>query len=161
MYSYVSKTINFQRPSWMKDYHVDCGLVNSIIGSNYGQDDDLHQMGGFKGVFVEKGFDSFTIYVVYPALHYSVADANNAGRDKMGNPQNYRDDPEFMKTGVLIKNFNTGPGITFANSGSSGRALSPGLANMGLSTYPTVSWKMTAIPFGYNIAGNPNSLVFL
>ena len=160
IYSYVSKTINFQRPSWMKDYHIDCSLINSIIGNSYGQDDDVHNLGEFKGVFVEKGYDSFTIFVVYPGLHYSVVDNIFEGNPKMTSPENYREDPEFMKTGVLLSKFNSGPGVTTGTTlQGNTESFSPGLGQMGLSTYPTISWKMTAIPFGYNIAGNPNSLV--
>ena len=161
-FSFVSKTIYFTRPDWMKDYHVDCSLVNCIIPSKLGLQHKLSDTGSFYGVFIEKGETSFTIYVCYPAAprltfrqesggHYTLGDH---WRRMLENPEDYRDSAALMRTGVLVKDLNLGPGIS--SEVPSGGSISPGLSTMGICTYPTVSWKMTAVPMAYPVFGNIN-----
>lgn len=161
-FSFVSKTINFTRPDWMKDYHVDCSLVNCLVPSKLGLANKLADTGSFYGVFVEKGETSFTIYVCYPAaprLTFPQPEGGeyvNVGWKKiLENPENFRDSTALMRTGVLVNGLNLGQGIS--TEIPSFGAVSPGTATMGICTYPTVSWKMTAIPMDYTVFGNINS----
>jgi len=60
-FNYVRKKIKFSRPSNLLDYHVDVSLVNCIPMSFPGS----IRNGAYTGIFVEKGYDYFTIYIAY------------------------------------------------------------------------------------------------
>jgi hypothetical protein len=64
IFYYVSKRIKFQRPTWLADYKIDVNYVNCLPKSAQGNDE---YNGTYFGHWVEKGDDSFTIYVAFYA----------------------------------------------------------------------------------------------
>lgn len=64
IFHYVSKRINFNRPTWLLDYKVDVNFVHCLPRSSSG---NSQFPSNYFGHWVEKGNDSFTIYVAFYA----------------------------------------------------------------------------------------------
>jgi hypothetical protein len=159
-FMYVSKKIKFIRPASLADYEVDVGLLNCIPetfrGSAWPQ-----MAGSYHGIWVEKGYDEFTIYVS------CVADTNNyhvKGVPKYPAPEvvggvtiSQRGGERFSGFAVLVGDLlysNTTPIATGEGKGYVGNP------RIGKCTYPTITWSMTGIPMAdaaYHY-GNLNSL---
>jgi hypothetical protein len=60
-FNYVSKKIKFNRPTWLADYKIDVDLVNCLPETHRGR----VGAAAYTGIWVEKGFDEFTIYVAF------------------------------------------------------------------------------------------------
>lgn len=130
---YISKKIKFVRPQWMIDYHVDVELVNSILRTERGLSPEL---AAYTGVWVEKGYNEFTIYVGFN------------GRSFWDNgpvvplPNEDRESARFSNFLVMVRDILTSE----TTSESTGNAGFTGNVRLGICTYPTVKWKFVAIP---------------
>ena len=145
-FHYISKKILFNRPSWLTDYRVDVELINSLAqntGGIWGKGSPHHDYPAtYFGHWVEKGFDSFTIYVAF------VADDNN-NTSLAGYPApsvkgvSERSGGRFSGFIVPTSDFltaNTDP-IGVDNGGGY-----EGNPRVGKCTYPTVMWNMIGVP---------------
>jgi hypothetical protein len=163
-FNFVSKKIQFVRPSWLADYKVHVDFLNCLPS--------IGAFGNYKGVWVEKGFDSFTIYVAWPRV---LDEANDSTR------RNYPGGSYIADT----IDTNPGKGSDFINITVSNRTLNKysafvvpvqdilqtdalvpissfgyvGNPRVGLCTYPTVTWSLEGIPMADKnfLYGNLNS----
>ena len=160
---YVSKKIKFIRPASLADYEVDVELLNCIPETYRGKPNWPTLAGHYGGVWVEKGYDEFTIYVS------CVADSNNnrgssgqvpafpAPRKVGGVWVSERGGERFSAFAVMVGDIlysNTAPIESIYPGGYVGNP------RIGACTYPTVTWSMTGIPMSeaqYHY-GNLNSL---
>lgn len=170
-FHYVSKKVKFNRPAWMADYIVDTDLINCLAQNNVGHVSTFNAPGSYFGCWVEKGFDEFTIYVAFcsddnnnigssprfPAPHsltYTTSGKKKKTTSTLTLSQ--RDGERFSGFVVPVSDIlysNTDPISTEAGRGYVGNP------RIGKCTYPTVMWKMTAIPQADNnyLYGNLNS----
>lgn len=173
IFHFVSKRINFRRPSWLVDYKVDVDFVNCLPRSSVG---NTQFPANYFGHWVEKSDDSFTIYVAF----YAPMTENSFSRYDMPHPgpyfaTNYREvkkkkSNNLKKKKTLVPNGTTEviqrDGARFSSFLVPVQAiLYPGtddpigenpentrefgyLGNprAGLCTYPTVMWSVTALP---------------
>ena len=162
-FMYVSKKIKFIRPASLADYEVDVELLNCIPETYRGKPNWPTLAGHYGGVWVEKGYDEFTIYVS------CVADSNNnrgssgqvpafpAPRKVGGVWVSERGGERFSAFAVMVGDIlysNTAPIESIYPGGYVGNP------RIGACTYPTVTWSMTGIPMSeaqYHY-GNLNSL---
>ena len=180
-FHYVSKRIKFNRPDWLGDYIIDVGLVNSLAQNNVGHTGNGGmEQGSYFGCWVEKGFDEFTIYVAFNAPGNSTYRASTLARFPAPHSDRYTTSGKKKKTtrtlsltqrgGERFSGFvvpvsdilysNTDP---VSNLGGRGYVGNP---RIGKCTYPTVSWKMTAVPrddseFFYGNLNNTNPTITL
>ena len=172
-FHYISKKIKFNRPDWLADYIVDTSLVNSLAQNSTGHAATFNSNASYFGCWVEKGFDEFTIYVAfcaddnnnygtselprYPAPH-SLVYTSGGKKKKTTSTLNVsqRDGDRFSGFVVPVSDIlysNTEPITSDPGRGYVGNP------RIGKCTYPTVMWKMTAIPQGDSafLYGNLNS----
>lgn len=179
-FHYVSKRIKFNRPDWLGDYIVDVGLVNSLAQNNVGTWQNGPTQGSYFGCWVEKGFDEFTIYVAFNAPGNTTYGSSTLPRFPAPHSDRYTTSGKKKKTtrtlnltergGERFSGFvvpvsdilysNTDP---ISNAGGRGYVGNP---RIGKCTYPTVSWKMTAVPrddseFFYGNLNNTNPTITL
>ena len=154
----------------MIDYKIDVELLNSVPQSSAGSKLQT-DMGTYFGTFVEKGFDEFTIYVVFSADDNSEGSINNpmfpaphsftitsGGKKKQTTTVttvSQRDGERF--SGFLVM----ADDVLYSNPAPLGGTQRGYLGNPRVAkcTYPTIMWSMTGIgpdlaPFHY---GNLNS----
>lgn len=138
---YVSKKIKFTRPAWMLDYHVDVELVNSMYLTDRGASLDNgagNNSAAYTGMWVEKGASEFTIYVAFSARDYK----NSTGAQASLLPVNNRESENFASFLVLVRDILTSETAAETECG----AGFLGNVRVGKCTYPTIKWKLTAIP---------------
>jgi hypothetical protein len=145
---YVSKTINFDRPSWLLDYQVDVDLTNCVPQTFSGGNSREQETITYHGHWVEKGQNSFTIYVAFTGE----TPANNTTKpfpapftNQNGVEVISRGDSKF--TGgfaVPVSPLLYDDAAPVLNGAGIGYQGSP---RIGVCAYPTVSWRMTGIPF--------------
>lgn len=158
-FHYVSKRIKFNRPDWLGDYIIDANLVNSLAQNNIGYNGQA-EPGSYFGCWVEKGFDEFTIYVAFvssdnntlgtarvaafPAPHSTVYTSSGKKKKKTTTTNfSARGGERFSSFVVPVSDIlysNTDPISTASRQGYVGNP------RIGKCTYPTVAWKMTAVP---------------
>jgi len=173
VFHFISKRINFNRPSWLVDYKVDVNFVNCLPRSSSGS---RQYPSNYFGHWVEKSDDAFTIYVAF----YAPITQNSVSRYDMPHPGPYfatnykkvtkkktntgskkkklvptgttqviqRDGAKFSSFLVPVQAImypgNDDPiGENPEDINSFGYQGNP---RAGLCTYPTVMWSVTAIP---------------
>ena len=159
-FMYVSKKIKFIRPASLADYEVDVELLN-CIPANFRGSAWPQMAGSYHGIWVEKGYDEFTIYVS------CVADTNNYhknGVPKYPAPEvvggvtiSQRGGEQFSAFAVPVGDLLYSNTTPIANGEGKGYVGNP---RIGKCTYPTITWSMTGIPMSdaaYHY-GNLNSL---
>lgn len=152
-FQYISKTINFNRPEWLADYHIDVDFVNCVAQNSAGGNNAEQEVVSYFGHWVEKKETSFTIYVAFngfppsvvgktplfagPYTEFSNGTVVSSGRsaEKFSAGFLVPVDPLLYDNGtpVIQGNSNTEYGIE-------------GSPRVGACTYPTISWKLTGIP---------------
>jgi len=150
-FHYISKKIKFNRAQaeWMVDYNIDIDFVNCLpqgyVGDNQWDQNPLT----YTGHWVEKGFDEFTIYVAFTGSHPNAVGSSTISRIPApytrtnGVQVSARGDSRFSSFAVPVSEMlysNTNP---ISNGEGVGYIGNP---RIGVCTYPTISWKMTAIP---------------
>ena len=152
-FQYIKKRITFERPSWLHDYKVDVGLVNCLAenyrGSNGpGLQNLASDTGSYFGHWVEKNWDSFTIYVS------CVGDSNNNRQNQQnsGLPgSNFSGDITVTnRDGGNFSSFIVPVGDLLASNGipidsTVFRCGYMGNPRVGKCTYPTVQWSFEGI----------------
>ena len=138
---YISKKIRFNRPSWMLDYHVDVELLNSMFLTERGarrDNQDGDDSASYTGMWVEKGFNEFTVYVAFNARDVY----NSNGPQSSLLPSTNRDSDQLSSFIVMVRDIlaSDTTAVTGNNLGHLGNV------RVGVCTYPTVKWKLTAIP---------------
>jgi hypothetical protein len=148
-FNFVSKKINFIRPSWLADYKVHVDFLNCIPAAG--------RLGKYQGIWVEKGFDYFTIYIAWPRVIDEVNDSQNrnyptgvtalATSTGGKNPYNIyntisnRGLNKYSAFAVLVDDIlYTGYLTPVSDFGYVGNP------RIGLCTYPTVTWSLEGIP---------------
>jgi hypothetical protein len=138
---------------WMNDYTVECQFENCIpqtkksseSGNQYNLDD-----GSSAGIWVEKKSDRFIIYVAWSAV---TPRTNNAviAIGQGFEPRLNRD--SYGYSGFVVRNSDmglpTGSTNNMSISNFLGGAATTKAPYMGVCTYPTVSFKVTAYPTTY------------
>lgn len=131
---YVSKKIFFNRAEnpWLLDYHVDVSFINCAPMTG-------HQANTWSGIWVEKGWNYFTIYVGFAGRSMDTYKTNKKQQYPEPADRNYI---EYFSTFIVpVEDILESEGAS--KSGSHGFDGSP---VMGLCTLPTVMWNMTAVP---------------
>ena len=146
---FVSKKIYFDRAEnpWLADYNIDVSLVNcvpmtggsntdSFSTSHSGSDHTSHST--WSGVWVEKGWDHFTIYVGFqgrgPEESWSMS-----WQTTQFTPSDRTHIERFSTFLVPVESIiESDP-----NGGSYGFTGNP---RMGLCVVPTIMWNMTVVP---------------
>lgn len=145
---WVKKEILIDRSSvpWMEDYTVECQLLNCIpqthkstkSGNSFHDDDS-----GSAGVWVEKKFDRFYIYVAWMADSPNTY-VQDGGIPHGREPRLDRDTAGF--SGFVVRASDMGlpstDNMQYDQSNSKGPRI-------GACTYPTVSFKVTGYPSSY------------
>lgn len=139
-FMYISKRILFNRPSWMLDYHVDAEFLNSIgltyrgSGLNNPNSQDL---AGYTGIWVEKGFNEFTIYVGFVTVDHM----KNTGVTQDLLPHRNRDSQRFASFLVPVRDilYSEPTAVPTCGAGFLGNV------KVGKCTYPTIKWRMVGI----------------
>lgn len=149
VFHYISKKIKFNRPSWMVDYLIDVDYVH-CLAQNYSGSMSANQTPiTYYGHWVEKGYDEFTIYIAFNGRHtnYSgtsrkmfLAPHSNTVNGVLVNDRGSGDFSSFAVVTSDLLYTNENPVINGAGKGYQG---SP---RIGVCTYPTINWKMTAVP---------------
>jgi hypothetical protein len=140
-FNYVRKKIRFDRPAEMRDYFVDAQLVNCIPMTYPGYPDNLNSHGAYTGVWIEKGYDYFVVYVGYAVD--SITSTGNAG---FIDPANISDDGRLAGFSVVTEDIElSNPTAIPLTPGSNGRAGYTGNPRMGKCALPTVMWSLTGI----------------
>lgn len=161
-FHYVSKRIKFNRPEWLGDYKVSVDFVNCLPQNNRGLRINTYDQGSYGGIWVDKGWDYFTIYVAF------VAD-DNINKDGTSKPrfiapheisvggQTYtvsqRDGEDWSGFVVPVDD------ILRADTTSMGAGFGyTGNPRIGKCTYPTVMWTVEGVPLedGQYLYGNLN-----
>jgi hypothetical protein len=151
---WVKKTILIDRSAvpWMQDYTVECQLQNCLPQThkasravNKAHDDES----GVAGIWVERKFDRFTIYVAWLAT--SIA---SYSQDDLTVSPSTRE-PRLNRSSELYSGFvvrHSDMGLPSVNN-MPYDFLSAGPAsktpNVGTCTYPTVSFKVTGFPSSF------------
>ena len=138
-FMYISKRILFQRPSWMLDYHIDAQLLNSLMLTYRGSglnNPGSNDLGAYTGIWIEKGFDEFTIYIGFETMDHMRGSGVTA--DLL--PHRERDGQRFSSFIVPVRD------ILYSDTNPQAECSGfLGNVRVGKCTYPTVKWKMTAI----------------
>lgn len=139
-FMYISKRILFTRPSWMLDYHVDAQLLNSLLLTYRGSglnNPNGNDQAAYTGVWVEKGFNEFTIYVGFVTMDHM----RSSGVTAELLPHRNRESQRFSSFIVPVRD------ILFADPSPDSTCPASFLGNVrvGKCTYPTIKWKMTGI----------------
>lgn len=148
---------------WMDDYMVMVNYVNCLPSTNRGSSRDLDSAAGAAGIWVEKSYDSFTIFVAWQAadhlgqipegrqklLHYAVPGQHN--------PRNFFDsgvpteavEREYQWfSGFMVANEDT---IPLPNVNSRTDLVDyTGEPGVGVCTYPTIYFTVLGIPGNYS-----------
>jgi len=164
-FNFVSKKINFVRPTWLADYKVHVDLLNCLPATG--------SLGKYQGVWVEKGFDSFTIYVAWPRI------VNETSGDRFknypagsvittqtvnvaGKKNNYSINVSISNRGLNKYSAFVVPvdDILYTNAQTPVDSLGyAGNPRIGICTYPTVMWSLEGVPLADKnfLYGNLNS----
>lgn len=135
---YCRKTIYFDKSNvdWMAEYSVEVELQNCIPQTNRANVEDTLAAGSPAGIWVERYNDHFVINVSWIADDGAVGVVNS---DKLQNhsafPKGDRD--TFGFSGFIVQS-----GLF--------ELASDGVPKSGIATYPTVSFKVTGYPSGWN-----------
>jgi hypothetical protein len=95
-----------------------------------------NDLGAYTGIWIEKGFDEFTIYIGFVTMDHMRGSGVTA--DLL--PHRERDGQRFSSFIVPVRDILYSD--TAAQTGCSGFL---GNVRVGKCTYPTIKWKMTAI----------------
>jgi len=140
-FMYISKRILFNRPSWMLDYHIDAELINSLgltyRGSGLNNPDGEADQAAYTGIWIEKGFNEFTIYVGFVTMD----NLRGSGATQDLLPHRNRDSQRFASFIVPVRDIL----YSDVNADSSCGAGFLGNVRVGKCTYPTIKWKMTGV----------------
>ncbi len=148
---------------WMDDYTVECEFLNCIPQStraSTSENDSHEDEAGSAGIWVEKKFDRFVIYVGWVAdTPNKLTQANTILHGK--EPKDDRDTYGF--SGFAVRT--TDMGLPSVNNMFYDNAAQSKAPNIGVCTYPSISFKITGYPAGYfykNLAQYPQtSLIYL
>ena len=167
-FGYIQKTINFNRGAvnWMKDYIVDVKFINSIWQGSSGYRNDRGPGNYAANWWVEKRWDSFTIFIAFP-LEAPLFNGEDGKAPEWGcgdfTPDNFRNNAQTLaKFLVPVKDILNDPkampqvdkeGV----QGGYNCGPSPvGKHWIGRSVYPSVMWSLQAIPAEDNKYFYPN-----
>lgn len=129
-FCYVRKKIKFSRPANMLDYHVNLDFVNCLPQTHSGANGNLETQGAYTGMWVEKGYDYFTIY--------SAFSVNSARPTTQAALDDLVDDGKYGGFAVMVQDIEVS-NPTAINAGYTGN---PRVGKCGL---PTVMWSITGI----------------
>lgn len=133
-FNYVRKKIQFNRPADLYDYHIDVSLMNCLPITYPGNNESrMDTQANHTGVFVEKGYDYFIIYVAYSTD--SLGDGE--GTDRM---KDIYDDGNYQGFFVLTEDIEISKPAS--HGGDRGYAGNPSVASCAV---PSVSWVFTGI----------------
>lgn len=137
-FDYVRKKIKFSRPSNMLDYHVNIQYINCLPQTHPGVNGNLETQGAYTGMWIEKGYDYFTIY-----CGYSI---DTAKPGALPGIKNILDDGRNAGFSVMVEDIETSnPTAIPAYPGSSTKSGYSGNPRMAKCGVPTVMWTMTGI----------------
>ena len=161
-FHYISKRIQFNRDAcpWLADYMVDVQLTNCLpqIHRGFARDDDNPIPSQYAGVWVEKGFDDFTIYIAFAANDlYQGPDVprfpsphslsfTTTGKKKKTTQTlsvSERGGGRFSSFIVPVDDILTSNTTPISELNGLGYTGNP---RVGKCTYPTITWKMIGIP---------------
>ncbi len=131
---------------WMHDYTVECEFQNCIPQSTRAStsENDTHEdEAGSAGIWVEKKVDRFIIYVGWIAdtpARWNQHNSTMHGKE----PRSDRDTYGF--SGFAVRNSDMGLAVSDNMHYDNLSAKSP---NIGVCTYPSVSFKVTGYPAGH------------
>jgi len=165
-FHYISKTINFTRPAWLADYHVDMEFVNCVAQNWAGDNAQDQGTITYFGHWVEKRQTSFTIYIAFCGSNPSSNQLPKLAAphtNTNGVTVNGRGLSKFSSFAVPVRPLlysNTSPVLNGQNLGYVGNP------RLGVCTYPTVSWKITGIPnnainYHYTSLNSPGPIITL
>lgn len=165
-FHYISKTINFNRPAWLADYHVDVEFVNCVAQNWAGDNAQDQGTITYFGHWIEKRPDSFTIYIAFNGANPSTGNQPQLAAphtNANGVLVNGRGVSKFSSFAVPVQPLlysNTEPVVNGQGLGYVGNP------RVGVCTYPTVSWKITGIPnnslpFHYTNLNSPGPVINL
>jgi hypothetical protein len=137
--------INRLEVPWMFDYTVECQFVNCLpqssrdtqAGHDYHQDE-----AGAAGIWVEKKSDRFIIYVGWIA---NTPETFNQSNQTTPLPKDDRN--TFQHSGFFVRHSDMG--LPTSNNMKINNTLGYKAPNIGVCTYPTVSFKITGYPSDY------------
>jgi len=145
-FHYISKTINFTRPAWLADYHVDMEFVNCVAQNWAGDNSQDQGTITYFGHWIEKRQTSFTIYIAFNGSNPSASQLPKLAAPHTNTNNvivNGRGLSKFSSFAVPVQPLlysNTEPVINGQGLGYVGNP------RIGVCTYPTISWKITGIP---------------
>lgn len=154
---YCKKTIYLNRGlvPWMEDYQVDVQLWNCAPLTCRATSRANETMAGAANIWVDKKYDSFTIYVSWVANDYANA-YDHTDRVRPSGQTNNQIDLTKTRDGRWYSGFAV---ITedIANASPSQKVFT-GESNGGVTTYPTVSFKIVGYPANFGgLAYNLNA----
>tara|TARA_R110002051_G_scaffold167858_2_gene238534 strand:- start:228 stop:2735 length:2508 start_codon:yes stop_codon:yes gene_type:complete len=174
-FHYISKRIKFNRDAcpWLADYMVDVEFANCLpqVHRGYKLNDNSPMPSQYAGVWVEKGYDDFVIYVAFAAN--DLYQAPNVPRFPSPHSLSFTTTGKKKKTTQTLSVSERGGGRfssfivpvddiltsdTTPISELNGLGYT-GNPRVGKCTYPTVTWKMIGIPTSDSqyLYGNLNS----
>ena len=166
-FHYIKKTIPFVRPTWLGDYSVNVEFLNCLPLTSPGGAGP----GSYTGIWVEKGYEEFTIYVAFAAMQTTGMSGDYANTRTPGTPT--ATFPAPYQTTIVTsasKKKKTSASITvvereggrfssfivpvtpvlqqdndtpYSTTAGAGYIGNP---RMGLCTYPTVTWNFQGVP---------------
>ena len=161
-FHYISKRIRFNREAapWLADYMLDVQFSNCLPQTQRGftRDDNNPMPSQYAGVWVEKGFDEFVIYVAFAANDvYQGPDVprfpsphslsfTTTGKKKKTTQTlsvSERGGGRFSSFVVPVEDILTSNTTPISELNGLGYTGNP---RVGKCTYPTVTWKMIGIP---------------
>lgn len=155
-FMFCRKTIylNRARVPWMEDYSVDVQFANCAPLTNRATSFDNETMAGASHIWVDKKYDSFTIYVSWIPNDYANQAPNKGGHTDRVRPDGQTSNQiDLTKTrdGYWYSAFSV---ITddISNSAPS-RSVFTGESNGGVASYPSVTFKVTGYPAGFGGLG--------
>ena len=143
---FLKKKIYFDRDSnpWLADYTVDVQFVNCIPlasrGSFTSSKGNHDNPAGVSGWWIEKSWDSFTIYVAFQS---KISNGNTAAGDYEDTIIKRTDTEKFSSFLVPVEELIDG---SFEDDNSNPHQGFDGNPFMGLCTIPTIMWTMTGVP---------------
>ena len=161
-FHYISKRIQFNRDAcpWLADYMVDVELTNCLPQTQRGfmRDDTEPMPSQYAGIWVEKGYDDFTIYVAFAANDlyqdpnvprfpspHSLSFTTTGKKKKTTQTLSVseRGGGRFSSFIVPVDDILTSNTTPISELNGLGYTGNP---RVGKCTYPTVTWKMVGIP---------------
>lgn len=137
-FEYVRKKIKFSRPTNLLDYQVNVQYINCLPQTHPGHNGNLESQGSYTGIWVEKGYDYFTIY-----CGYSVDSAGPAFHSKV---DDLVDDGTYAGFAVMVEDLEvSNPTAIPQTPTSSLKSGYKGNPRMGKCGIPTIMWSMTGI----------------